>query len=55
MKATKGILLEDYPLPKGVNENTREKVKYAAKRIKELETLIEHWQKDEKQKQVSKA
>ena len=55
MNATKGILLEDYPLPKGVDVNTKDKITYATKRIKELELLIHHWEKNEKQKQVPKA
>ena len=57
MNATKGILLEDYPLPKGVDVNTKDKITYAVKRIKELEILIHHWEKHEreKEKQVSKA
>ena len=32
-----------------------EKIEYASKRIKELELLIHHWEKNEKQKQVPKA
>jgi len=35
--------------------NTKERIDYSQKRIEELKLLIQHWQKDEKQKQVSKA
>ncbi len=32
-----------------------DRIKYAQQRIKELELLIHHWEKNEKQKQVPKA
>ena len=35
--------------------NYQERTNQALKRIEELKLLIQHWQKDEKQKQVSKA
>ena len=35
--------------------NTQQRIDYATKRIKELELLIKHWEKNEKQKQVPKA
>ena len=35
--------------------NVTERIDYATKRIKELELLIKHWEKNEKQKQVPKA
>ena len=43
------VILEDYPLPKGVD------VMKLEERIKELQLLIHHWEKNEKQKQVPKA
>ena len=51
-------ILEDYPLPKGVDVvRLEEKIKKANERIKELQLLIHHWEKteNEKQKQVPKA
>jgi hypothetical protein len=35
--------------------NTKERIDHSQKRIEELKLLIQHWQKDEEQKQVSKA
>ena len=52
------VILEDYPLPKGVDAmKLEEKIKKANERIKELQLLIHHWEKteNEKQKQVPKA
>ena len=47
------VILEDYPLPKGVDlVNTQEKIKKANERIKELELLIHHWEKSNEQKQT---
>ena len=48
------IILEDYELQKE-DMNYKERIDYATKRIKELELLIKHWEKNEKQKQVPKA
>ena len=50
------VILEDYPLPKGVDVmKLEERIKKANERIKELQLLIHHWEKNEKQKQVPKA
>ena len=48
------VILEDYPLPKGVDlVNTQEKIKKANERIKELELLIHHWEKANESRSTS--
>ena len=48
------VVLEDYPLPKGVDlVNTQEKIKKANERIKELELLIHHWEKANESRSTS--
>ena len=40
------VILEDYPLPKGVDVmKLEERIKKANERIKELQLLIHHWEK----------
>ena len=49
------VILEDYPLPKGVDVmKLEERIKKANERIKELQLLIHHWEKNDRLTKMAK-